>query len=296
MSTAIQRKSLSSAVLITGCSSGIGRATALRLAGREGLTVYATARRPESIKDLEAAGCRALALDVTDEGSMGAAVRAIEAEHGAVSALVNNAGYSQSGAVEAVPLERARAQFETNVFGPVRLAQLALPGMRRAGRGRIVNVSSMGGRLVFPGGGFYHATKYALEALSDALRFEVRGFGVEVVVVEPGLIRTSFSEAALAAMGARGGAGEAGPYAAFHEAVARATKEAYEKGPLARLGGTPDDVAKVIERALTARRPKTRYTVTPSAKLLLAQRALLSDRAWDAMLRASFPTPGEARA
>ncbi|HEU4405263.1 MAG TPA: oxidoreductase [Polyangiaceae bacterium] len=297
MSTAIQSTSPSSAVLITGCSSGIGRATALRLAARPGLVVYASARRRESIADLASAGCRLLSLDVTDEASMAAAVRAIEAEHGAVGALVNNAGYSQSGAVEAVPLERARAQFETNVFGPVRLAQLALPGMRRARRGRIVNVSSMGGRLVFPGGGFYHATKYALEAISDALRFEVRGFGVDVVVVEPGLIRTAFSEAALAAMDTSGGGAEGeGPYAAFHEAVARATKEVYEKGPLARLGGGPEDVAKVIERALSARRPKTRYTVTPSAKLLLAQRALLSDRAWDAMLRASFPTPGEARA
>lgn len=295
MSTSIERTSPPSAVLITGCSSGIGRATALRLAGRPGLVVYASARRLESIGDLASAGCRPLALDVTDEGSMATAVRAIEAEHGSVAALVNNAGYSQSGAVEAVPLGRARAQFETNVFGPVRLTQLVLPGMRRARRGRVVNVSSMGGRLVFPGGGFYHATKYALEAISDALRFEVRGFGVDVVLVEPGLIRTSFSEAALAAMGPAGGA-EAGPYAAFHEAVARATKEAYEKGPLARLGGEPDDVAKVIERALSARRPKTRYTVTPSAKLLLAQRALLSDRAWDAMMRSSFPTPGEGRA
>lgn len=294
MSTSIERTSPPSAVLITGCSSGIGRATALRLAGRPGLVVYASARRLESIGDLASAGCRPLALDVTDEGSMATAVQTIEAEHGSVAALVNNAGYSQSGAVEAVPLGRARAQFETNVFGPVRLTQLVLPGMRRARRGRVVNVSSMGGRLVFPGGGFYHATKYALEAISDALRFEVRGFGVDVVLVEPGLIRTSFSEAALAAMGPS--EAETGPYATFHEAVARATKEAYEKGPLARLGGEPDDVAKVIERALSVRRPKTRYTVTPSAKLLLAQRALLSDRAWDAMMRSSFPTPGEGRA
>ncbi|HEU4539138.1 MAG TPA: SDR family NAD(P)-dependent oxidoreductase, partial [Polyangiaceae bacterium] len=191
MSTAIQGTGPSSAVLITGCSSGIGRATALRLA-RAGRVVYATARRKASIAELEASGCRLLELDVNDEGSMAEAVRAIEAEHGAVGALVNNAGYSQSGAVEAVPLGRARAQFETNVFGPMRLAQLVLPGMRRARRGRIVNLSSMGGRLVFPGGGFYHATKYALEALSDAMRFEVRGFGVEVVLVEPGLIRPSF--------------------------------------------------------------------------------------------------------
>ena len=144
-------------VLITGCSTGIGRATAELLA-REGHTVYATARRPESIEDLRQSGCRTLALDVNDEASMSAAVTAVEEAEGAVGALVNNAGYSQSGAVESVPLDSVRAQFETNVFGLVRMCQLVLPGMRRAGRGRIVNVSSMGGKLVFPGGGIYHAT------------------------------------------------------------------------------------------------------------------------------------------
>ena len=138
------------AVLITGCSSGIGHETARRLAAR-GWTVYATARRPEQIADLAAEGCETLALDVTDEGSMHAAVAAVEAEHGAVGALVNNAGYSQSGALETLPMERIRAQFETNVFGLVRMCQLALPAMRRAGRGTIVNISSMGGKLVFPG-------------------------------------------------------------------------------------------------------------------------------------------------
>src|SRR5438105_9793939 len=154
----------SRAVLITGCSSGIGRATAERLA-RNGCTVYATARKPESIADLEGAGCRLLALDVTDEDSMAAAVRQVEEAEGAVGVLVNNAGYSQSGPVEEVPLEDVRRQFETNVFGLVRLCQLALPGMRRQGWGRIVNVSSMGGKLVFPGGGFYHGTKHAVEAI-----------------------------------------------------------------------------------------------------------------------------------
>src|SRR3954451_14708409 len=173
-------------VLITGCSSGIGRATAERLAGA-GWDVYAPARKPETLSELEARGCRTLALDVTDEASMRAAVEAVEGEHGAVGALVNNAGYSQSGAIETVPMEKVRAQFETNVFGLVRLCQLVLPGMRRQRAGRIVNLSSMGGKLVFPGGGFYHATKYAVEAISDALRFEVKGFGIGVVLVEPGL-------------------------------------------------------------------------------------------------------------
>src|SRR5215218_1322987 len=181
-------------VLITGCSTGIGRATAERLA-RTGMTVYATARRPETIADLEEAGCRTLALDVVDEESMRAAVVAVALAEGSVGALVNNAGYSQSGAVESVPLDEVRRQFETNVFGLLRMCQLVLPGMRREGGGRIVNISSMGGKLVFPGGGIYHATKFSVEALSDALRFEVRGFGIGVSIVEPGLIKTEFATA-----------------------------------------------------------------------------------------------------
>ena len=179
-------------VLITGCSTGIGRAAASHLAAR-GYTVIATARRVEDLADLAAAGCRTLPLDVTDEASMRAAVDAVEAAHGRIDVLVNNAGYSQSGAVESVPLARTRAQFETNVFGPLRLTQLVLPGMRRRRAGRVVNVSSMGGRLVFPGGGVYHASKYAVEALSDALRYELRPFGIAVVLIEPGLIKTNFA-------------------------------------------------------------------------------------------------------
>jgi len=279
----------SQVILITGCSSGIGKATALRLA-RAGATVYATARRTDSLADLAAAGCRTLALDVTDEASMVAAVRQIEAEQGAVGVLINNAGYSQSGAVESVPMAAARRQFETNVFGPLRLAQLVLPAMRKAGRGRIVNLSSMGGTLTFPGGGLYHASKYAVEALSDALRFEVRSFGVDVIVIQPGLIRTGFAEAASQNLGGTG-TGD-GAYTTFNAAVEAATKDVYEKGPLAKLGGTPEDVAAVIERALTASRPKARYPVTLSASLLMTQRQLSPDWAWDAFLAGSFPSPG----
>jgi NAD(P)-dependent dehydrogenase (short-subunit alcohol dehydrogenase family) len=278
----------SKAVLITGCSSGIGHATAEHLAAR-GWTVYASARRTESIEDLAERGCRTLSLDVTDEDSMRAAVTAVEDAEGAVGVLVNNAGYSQSGAIETLPLDRLRAQFETNVFGLVRLCQLVLPGMRRQGGGRIVNVSSMGGRLTFPGGGAYHGTKHAVEALSDALRFEVRGFGVDVVLIEPGLIKTRFGETAAGSIDAAVADGD-DPYADFNAAVGAATAEVYE-GPLARLGGGPETVARAIERAISARRPKTRYKVTPSARLILAQRRLLSDRAWDAFLRTQFPTP-----
>jgi NAD(P)-dependent dehydrogenase (short-subunit alcohol dehydrogenase family) len=280
---------LSKAVLITGCSTGIGRATALRLA-KAGFTVYATARNEKSLADLATAGCRTLALDVNDEASMRTAVAAVEAEHGAVSYLVNNAGYSQSGAVEEVSPEKLRAQFETNVFGLVRMCQLVLPGMRRRRCGRIVNLGSMGGVLTFPGGGVYHATKYAVEALTDALRFEVAGFGVDVVLIQPGLIRTEFSATVNTHMNdmTQGDS----PYAAFNAHVARATTDAYVKGPAAKLGGEADDVAQVIEKALTARRPKTRYRVTASAHLLMTQRRLLSDRAWDAFLRSQYPQPG----
>jgi NAD(P)-dependent dehydrogenase (short-subunit alcohol dehydrogenase family) len=277
----------SKAVLITGCSSGIGRATAEHLAAR-GWTVYASARRTESIADLAERGIKTLALDVTDEGSMQAAVAAVEGAEGAVGALVNNAGYSQSGALETLPMERLRAQFETNVFGLIRMCQLVLPGMRRQGAGKIVNVSSMGGRLTFPGGGAYHGTKYAVEALSDALRFEVRGFGVDVVVIEPGLITTRFGETAAGSIDAAVASDD--PYAEFNAAVGTATAEVYE-GPLARLGGGPETVARAIERAISSRRPKTRYKVTPSARLALAQRRLLPDRAWDAFMRTQFPTP-----
>ena len=273
--------------LVTGCSSGIGHATAGRLA-QAGWTVYATARRPETIEDLAEAGCRTLALDVNDEESMSSAVSQVEQAEGGVGALVNNAGYSLSGALESVRMEDVRAQFETNVFGLLRMCQLVLPGMRRQGSGRIVNVSSMGGKLTFPGGGVYHATKHAVEALSDAMRFEVQAFGVDVVVIEPGLIKTGFADAAVGAM--EKGTESDGPYAKFNRAVAKTTTAAYE-GPLAKLGGGPDDVARVIEKVLARRRPKTRYPVTPSARLILAQRRLVSDRMWDRIVATNYPRP-----
>ena len=275
--------------MITGCSSGIGWTTAEHLAER-GWTVYATARNVEAIAPLEARACRLLPLDVTDEGSMRRAVEEVERAEGAVGMLVNNAGYSQSGAVEDVPMEKVRRQFETNVFGSVRMCQLVLPGMREQGFGRIINLSSMGGKLTFPGAGFYHATKYAVEAISDALRFEVRGFGVEVVVIEPGLIRTGFGQTAVDSMGED--AAGTGPYAGFEAAVARVTRENYEKGPLARLGGNPETVAETIERAISAARPRSRYAVTPSAHLLIWLHRLLPDRIWDALLRSYYPQPG----
>jgi NAD(P)-dependent dehydrogenase (short-subunit alcohol dehydrogenase family) len=285
----------SRAVLVTGCSSGIGRATAAVLA-RSDWPVYATARTVSSLSALTELGCRPLPLDVTDDESMRAAVETVVGEHGAVGVLVNNAGFSQSGAVETVDLARARRQFEANFFGPARLSQLVLPGMRAQGWGRIVNISSMGGRLTFPGGGYYHATKYALEALSDALRFEVAGFGVDVVLVEPGFIRTGFAEAAAATVDGGGeGAGDpTDPYRAFTAGVIASTRGVYDRGAMARLAGSPDDVARAVLEAVTSARPKARYPVTASARLLRGLRVALPDRAWDALMGRLFPQPGRA--
>ncbi len=276
----------SRAVLITGCSSGIGRATAQRLAA-DGWKVYATARHPDTIADLRERGCETLALDVLDEDSMRRAVETVCEAEGAVGVLVNNAGYSQSGAVETVPPDAVRRQFETNVFGLIRMCQLSLPGMRAQHWGKIVNLGSMGGRLTFPGGGMYHATKYAIEAISDALRFEVRGFGVDVILIEPGLITTNFGQTAAASVGQ---AGESGPYAKFNRHVAKATEGVYQ-GPLRFLGGGPEAVADTIAGALQADRPKPRYPVTPSAHLMINQRRLSPDRLWDLIMRTQFPTP-----
>src|SRR5947209_4777908 len=276
----------SEAVLITGCSSGIGRATAEHLAA-EGWKVYASARQPETIADLREKGVETLALDVSDEQSMSAAVEKVAQAEGAVGVLVNNAGYSQSGAVETVPIDQVRRQFETNVFGLLRMCQLVLPGMRDQRWGKIVNIGSMGGRLTFPRGGIYHATKYSVAALSDAMRFEVRGFGVDVILIEPGLIVTSFGDTASATVGV---SDDGGAYSEFNRKVAKLTADAYH-GPMAKLGAGPEAVAKTIAKAISAGRPKARYPVTASAHLMINQRRFTPDKVWDLMMRSQFPTP-----
>jgi NADP-dependent 3-hydroxy acid dehydrogenase YdfG len=277
---------ISKAVLITGCSSGIGEATARRLAAG-GWTVYATARRLEAIEHLKDAGCRTLALDVTDETSMRAAVDEVQQAEGAVGVLVNNAGFSQGGAIEQVPLEAVRAQFETNVFGLIALTQMVLGAMREQHWGKVVNIGSMGGRLTFPGAGLYHATKYSLEAISDALRFEVKGFGIDVVLIEPGLIVTEFASTAVSKADETA---TDGPYAEFDAKVSALTTGVYES-PMRHLGGGPDVVAKAIEKAISRRRAPSRVPVTASARLSILQRKLTPDRVWDAAMRTQFPQP-----
>lgn len=205
---------------------------------------------------------------------------------GPLDALVNNAGYSQSGAIETLPMEALRRQFETNVFGLVRMAQLVLPAMREQHSGRIVNISSMGAHLTFPGGGAYHATKHAVHALSEALRFEVAGFGVSVIQIEPGLIATEFDNAAATSMDSL----DDGPYAPFNASVRATTRGAY-RPPLSLIGGPPEAVARTIDRALTARRPRNTYRVTPSAILARVSRTVVGSRGWDLAMRTSFTRP-----
>ncbi len=274
---------VTSSLLITGASSGIGKATALRLTSNPEFRVYATARHPETLADVARLGARTLALDVTDEKSMEAAVAAVEDETGSVGVLVNNAGYGEYGTIEETDLDRVRREFETNVFGLARMVQLVLPGMRKAGRGRVINVSSMGGRVVFPAGGYYHASKYAVEALTDALRFEVAPFGIKVSLIEPGPIRTGFGETAASTFGHS--ASPRGPYAAFNAAAGKQIAEVYRSKWLA---APADAVAEVIEQAATAPKPRSRYVVTPAAKFLVHSRRLLGGNVFDAGLRMQY--------
>jgi short-subunit dehydrogenase len=288
-------------VLITGCSSGIGRAAALSLHAA-GLAVYATARQVDALADLAAHGLHTLALDVTDEASMTDAVAAVEQEAGSVGVLVNNAGYGLYGPVEQLPMDEIRRQFETNFFGLVRLTQLVLPGMRRRGRGRILNVSSMGGRITLPGGAFYHASKYAVEALSNALRMEVAQFGIDVVLIEPGPVKTPWNDVAAASLSAAAPTGpgdpaaaanpaaDTDPYATYKAAVG-ASFGRTQAGLVGRLGSTPEDVAKVITQAVTARRPRSRYLINPVAKSLVAMNQVLPARAYDSVLRRQYGLP-----
>jgi short-subunit dehydrogenase len=271
-------------VLITGCSSGIGRAAADLLV-KAGHTVYATARRPETLDELEAAGARIMALDVTDESSMSSAVERIESEHGRVGTLVNNAGYGEYGTIEETDLDKVRTMFETNVFGLARMTQLVLPGMRRARRGRIINISSMGGRITFPVGGYYHATKHAVEAISDALRSEVRGFGIDVVVVEPGITRTRFEDTVHASVASGAGAQSDSPYATLIAQNTQNTSSGYSN-PLLAAG--PESVARTILKAAEAERPRSRYLLTPAARALVAARTLGGDRVWDTIVKQQF--------
>lgn len=262
--------------LVTGASSGIGEAIARRLL-RDGFVVYAAARRLDRMAALEREGARLVALDLTAEPSMAAAMGRVLDEAGRLDALVNNAGYGAFGALEEVPLEEGRRQFEVNLFGLARLIQLGLPAMRAQRSGRIVNITSIGGKIHEPMGAWYHATKFAVEGLSDCLRMELEPFGIDVVVVEPGAIRTEWS--AIAQKGLMETSG-AGPYAEQARLSA-----ALLAGADRAQGSPPEVVAGAVSSALSARRPRTRYVVGGGAKPMIALRRRLSDRAFDRVMR-----------
>lgn len=217
---------------------------------------------------------------------MAAAVQRVERDHGAVGILVNNAAYGQQGAVEAVPLDRARLQFETNLFGVIRLCQLAVPAMRARGAGRIVNVSAMGAHFTLPGTGVLHASKHALRAVSNALRLELRPFGIAVSMVEPGPIRTAFPDTANATLAGTG----APPYDRFNTALAARMEAAYEPRATAMVL-TADVVARAIERAAASARPRARYPVGLMCRGVIVLSRVLPDAALDAMIRWQFPVP-----
>jgi NAD(P)-dependent dehydrogenase (short-subunit alcohol dehydrogenase family) len=269
--------------LVTGGSSGIGEATALKL-HELGYTTYAAARRVQRMEHLTKAGIRPLAMDVTDDESMQSAVKHILAEQGRIDVLVNGAGYGSYGAIEDVPLSEARHQFEVNVFGAARLIQLALPHMRAQRSGTIVNITSMGGKIYTPLGGWYHATKFALEALSDCLRLEAKPFGINVVVIEPGGIRTEWP--GIAADKLRK-ASSGGPYAKQADAVAASLSSE----TTARRSSPPTLIADTIARAVTARRPRTRYATGYGARPLIFLHDVLPNRGFDAFIRRATAMP-----
>ncbi|PRQ03163.1 oxidoreductase [Enhygromyxa salina] len=264
----------STVALVTGASSGIGKATARQLLA-DGLTVYVAARRVEKMADLALAGAIPLGMDITKDDEVVAAIRQIEADHGGVDVLVNNAGYAVYGAVEDIDIETARRQFEVNLFGLARLTQLVLPHMRRKGAGRIINMSSMGGKIYTPLGAWYHATKHALEGWSDCLRIELAPFGIEVVIVEPGGIKTEFGDVMGGPMLEHSGQGA---YAELAHTMATATTGTYENA------SGPEVIAKVVAKAVRARRPRTRYVAGYMARPLLFMRRWLSDRMFDRVI------------
>ena len=262
--------------LVTGASSGIGAATVRRLI-RDGLTVYAAARRTDRMAPLAALGARVVPLDLTDDASIGAIAERLGRDAGRLDVLVNNAGYGSYGALEDVPLVEARRQFEVNLFGLARLCQLVLPTMRAQGSGRIVNVSSIGGKFGEPFGAWYHATKYALEGLSDCLRMELAPFGIQVVVVEPGAIRTEWGGIATGSLARMSGDTAYGPYARRHAKM-------HEQATNPRVSSPPETVADIIARAVAVRRPRIRYPAGGGARPILLVQRLLTDRMKDRLM------------
>ena len=261
-------------VLITGASSGIGFATAHQLLER-GWRVFAAARRLDAMEALRSRGAEVLPLDLADQESRVQLADVISCRVGALDALVNNAGYGETGPVETMPIERARAMFEVNVFGLIALTQLLLPSMRERRRGRIVNLSSIAGRFVTPGAGWYGASKHALEGISDALRLELHSFGLQVVLVEPGLIRTGFEAVSASSLQQQVADPVWGP---MMRRVAAGWADGF------RRGSSPELVARTIVSALETSTPKPRYRCGSESEALVLQR-FIPTQLWDALVR-----------
>nr|WP_281037396.1 oxidoreductase [Rhizobium sp. AN70] len=263
--------------LVTGASSGIGEATARQLV-KDGYKVFAAARRLDRMKPLEALGVTLVPLDLTDDASIVAAMAEVErATGGRLDVLVNNAGYGSYGALEDVPMDEGRRQVEVNLMGLARLSQLAIPLMRAQKSGTIVNVTSVGGKLGEPFGSWYHATKFAVEGLSDCMRLELKPFGIRVIVIEPGAIRSEWNEIARDSLLARSGATAYGQYARRHAAMLGSA----EASPMA---SPPEVVARTIGKVVAARNPRPRYATGGGAKLIMFLTWLLPDRLTDRLL------------
>ena len=263
-------------VLVTGASAGIGKDVAKKLIA-EGYTVYTAARRLEKMQDLKELGGRPVQMDISKEEDIQNAVRQIEEETGGVDILINNAGFGTQGSVEETSMEDARYQFEVNIFGLARLTQLILPYMREKRTGKIINISSIGGKIYVPLGAWYHATKHALEGWSDCLRTEVQQFGIDVVIIEPGAIATEFNDIFIEGMLRRSGDG---PYKNIATGLAAATRDMEKK-----QGGSPASViTREIMKAITATRPKTRYVAGKYSTFLLFVRKWFSDRTFDRVI------------
>jgi|AntRauTorckE5430_2_1112549.scaffolds.fasta_scaffold05383_4 short-subunit dehydrogenase len=274
------------AVLITGCSSGLGKATAIRFA-TAGYPTFATARRLESIEELKKVGCQTLYLDVTKEETIHQAVKTIEQKHGSVGILVNNAAIGMMAPMEIIPIDEVRRQYETNVFGLLAVTQSVLPAMRKAGKGRIVHIGSSGGEFTTPGGGVYQATKYALCSMNEAMRAELKPFGIDVTMLQPGAISSKF-----ASNGAVLGT-ESGPYQALMLGIDSISSQALEEGTFGTW--TPEQVAEVAFKAGTVRRPKARYRPGFIAKMLIYLKLWLPYRLWDKMYISLLTSEGEKK-
>ncbi len=264
-------------IIVTGASSGIGKATALKLI-KEGHIVYGVARRTEKMQDLVSAGGKTLKLDVTNDKNVSEVVKKVIKEQGRIDVLVNNAGYAIYGPVEEISIDEAKQQFEVNIFGLARITQQVLPHMREAKSGKIINISSMGGKMYTLFGAWYHATKHALEGWSDCLRIELKDFGIQVVVVEPGLIGTEFGEVVAGPLQARV---KGSAYQKDLETLIEASKSAYEKP---NASSPPSVIANAISEAIATEKPKTRYVAGKLAKPLLFFRKYFSDKTFDKII------------